>query len=106
MAKLFVIRNQNNHFLGKDKIWHDGSEPQQLFRSKHRDMALNELFEVTLDDSELRGEVLAVRGDSHDHPQVEVLNPIPRPETSESTVDEDSPADCETAAPSAEMEPA
>lgn len=79
MSKLFVIRNQEQHYLSRDNCWVDGSEPQRLFRSPHQDAALNELFEATLHDPALRGEVLACGADAQGLPEVEVLNPIIAP---------------------------
>lgn len=76
MKTLFVIRNQNNHYLGKQGQWVDGSHRPALFRSEHRDVALNELFEVNIRDFDLRGELISVEMDDKRLPVVEVLNPI------------------------------
>ena len=77
MSKQFVIRNQNQHYLSKDKTWVDGTLPASLFRSTHRDIAVNELFEANVRDFSIRAELIhcATAGDGY--PAVEVLNPIP-----------------------------
>jgi hypothetical protein len=78
---VFVIRNQHNHYLGKHHEWLDGSHPSALFRTVHRDMAVNELIDHNIRDVSLRGEILACETDESGYPIVEVLNPIPLPET-------------------------
>ena len=76
MARVFVIRNQDQHYLSIDGTWVDGSEPPALFCTRYRDVAINELFEANLSDINLRGELLACRTCDAGHAQVEVLNPI------------------------------
>lgn len=78
MKTIYVIRNQYNHFLGRHGEWLDGSHVPALFRTDHRDVAVNELVEVNLRDFDLRGEILACESDDDGYPVVEVLNPIPR----------------------------
>lgn len=76
MKQLFVIRNQHQHYLGRHHEWVDGSHPPALFRTPHRDMAVNELFEVNVKDFALRGEIIACETDERGLPVVEVLNPV------------------------------
>ncbi|HMV72207.1 MAG TPA: hypothetical protein PKC08_08535 [Pseudomonadales bacterium] len=76
MKQLFVIRNQHQHYLGRNHDWVDGSHPPALFRTPHRDMAVNELFEVNVKDFALRGEIIVCETDERGLPVVEVLNPI------------------------------
>ena len=54
MQNLFLIHNQDGYFLGKSGDWLDGREPTQLFRTPHKDEAVNELFEANSKDVELR----------------------------------------------------
>jgi len=75
---IFVIRNQRNHYLGRHGEWLDGSHVPGLFRTEHRDVAVNELVEVNLRDFDLRGEIQACEADANGYPVVEVLNPIPQ----------------------------
>ena len=76
MKKLLVIRNQNGHYLGRHGEWLDGSHVPALFRTEHRDAALNELFETNIRDFDLRGEILECEIDKHGYPVVELINPI------------------------------
>ena len=76
MAKLYVIRNNQQHYLAKDHSWVDGSEPHLLLSTRQHDTALNELFEATLLDPALRAEVLGLAPDNDKQPAPPVLNPI------------------------------
>ena len=83
MKTIFVIRNQNGHYLGRHGEWLDGSHVPGLFRTEHRDAAVNELVEVNLRDFDLRGEIIVCEAASGDYPVVEVLNPIVASEPAE-----------------------
>lgn len=76
MKTVFVIRNQNGHYLGRHGEWLDGSHVPGLFRTEHRDVAVNELVEVNLRDFDLRGEILGCEAAENGYPVVEVTNPI------------------------------
>lgn len=97
MKTIYVIRNQNRHYLGRHAEWLDGSHVPALFRTEHRDIAVNELVEVNLRDFGLRGEILACEADDSGYPVVEVLNPIPKPEPI-AAAEADSGADTDNAA--------
>jgi hypothetical protein len=76
LKQLFLIRNQNLHYLGKNGEWLDGSHASALFRCEHRDVAVNQLIEINIKDFDLRGEIILCDSDDRGHPVVEVLNPI------------------------------
>ena len=71
MTDVFVIRNQQGHYWGKSKQWVDGSEAKAVMRAKHRDEAVNTLFELSSKDIELRGEVVAAELSERGEPMVE-----------------------------------
>ena len=54
MKAVFVICNQHQQFLGKQGQWLDDSEAGLVYRSPHRDVALNHLIEVNARDIEQR----------------------------------------------------
>lgn len=58
MKDVFVIRNQHGQFLGKQGQWLDESEPALVWRSPHRDIALNYLIENNAHDIEQRLDLL------------------------------------------------
>jgi hypothetical protein len=76
LKQLFLIRNQNLHYLGKNGEWLDGSHASALFRCEHRDVAVNQLIEINIKDFDLRGEIILCDSDDRGHPVVEVLNPV------------------------------
>ena len=81
MTDVFVIRNQLGHYWGKKKLWLDGGDARPVMRFKHRDEAVNSLFELSSKDIDLRGEItsaeLSPRGDplieASDTPLPEIL---------------------------------
>ncbi len=79
-SNVFVVTNQNGHFLNKHREWVDGREPRLLFRSPHKDEAINLVFEMSSKDIDLRAEAVNVPLNEHNQPQVEVTNPIEDPE--------------------------
>jgi len=85
---VFVIRNQYGHYLGRNGEWLDGSHVPGLYRTEHRDAAVNEMVEVNLRDFDLRGEIIACEAETGDYPVVEVLNPIVAIETTETSAGE------------------
>ena len=78
MTEVFVIRNQLGHYWGKAKAWVDGSEARAVMRARHRDEAVNTLFELSSRDIGLRGQVVAVGLDPRGEPVIEPAQ-IPLP---------------------------
>ena len=79
MSKVYVVRNQLGYFVTKQKAWECGREPKLLFRSPHRDEAINLVFELSSKDIELRAEAVAVELDEKKQPVVDVTaEPIVR----------------------------
>ncbi len=59
MSNLYILQNQQGYYLkkmGADKTleWVDGQEPNQLFRTIHKDEAVNMMCETNSQDVELR----------------------------------------------------
>ncbi len=71
MTDVFVIRNQLGHYWGKGKQWVDGTDARAVMRARHRDEAVNTLFELSSKDFELRGEVIAVQLSERGEPVIE-----------------------------------
>ncbi len=85
MTDVFVIRNQLGHYWGKKKLWVNGTDARLLMRLKHRDEAVNTLFELSSKDFELRGEIISAELSPRGEPTVEASD-IPlqdHPETEE-----------------------
>ena len=75
MSSVFVVQNQQGYFATKQKVWDCGRDPKLLFRTAHKDEAINMVFELSSKDIELRAEVIAVKQDDKKHPIVEVTAP-------------------------------
>lgn len=60
MNQHFIIRNHDGHYWGRGKRWVDGRESGKVAVYRHRDEALNTLFELSSKAVDLRGEVLAM----------------------------------------------
>lgn len=76
MSQVFVIQNQHGHFFGKQKDWVDGRDRRLLYRTPHRDEAVNHVFEQSSKDIELRASVLECELDDNAQPQVEAGPPL------------------------------
>lgn len=70
MTKLFIIRNQHGQYLSKQQEWLDGSDRNLLYRTVHRDEAINTVFEVSSRDIYLRAETLVCDADARGNPQL------------------------------------
>ena len=74
MENKFVIRNQDNLYLAKNKEeWVTGEEPAQVLGLKHHDEALNTLIEKNAKEIMMRGEIIEVPVNEKNRPIVEVL---------------------------------
>jgi hypothetical protein len=54
MTEVYIIRNQYQLYLDKQGAWVDGSDSQQLFRSRFRDEAINTKVELSVRQPDLR----------------------------------------------------
>lgn len=50
MNQIFLLQNQDKLFLNKQKEWVDARDLGSLFKTVHKDEALNQLFEVNTRD--------------------------------------------------------
>ncbi|MFT5691832.1 MAG: hypothetical protein ACI92E_001162 [Oceanicoccus sp.] len=77
MKKVFVVTNQLGLFSNKHKEWIDGREAKLLFRTIHKDEAINLVFELSSKDIHLRAETISVDVDDNNQPIVNVtVEPI------------------------------
>lgn len=112
--QLYILQNQDKYFLGKDNQWVDGTDPKDLFKTTHRDIAINQLFEVNAHDVEQRIHVLECAVEGRNHPVIDpaiMPPPLPKPAPPEVDTDaelstEDDMADDRYDAPGDDVEPA
>jgi len=58
MSHVYVLTNQHRQFLSKSNEWIDGREANRLFRTEHKDVAINQMFEANTRNVSLRIELL------------------------------------------------
>ena len=66
--KIYVIKNHDESFLGRDLDWLDGSDASQIFNTEHRDIALNQLIELNAKDINLRAQIVECEADKKGRP--------------------------------------
>ncbi|WP_156820912.1 hypothetical protein [Dasania marina] len=76
MSEVYVVTNQDGYFASKQKVWLDGRDPKQLFRSPHKDEAINLVFELSSKDIHVRASTLLVELNDKGLPTVEVTVPL------------------------------
>lgn len=91
MNEYFVVKNQHGQYLNKQKEWVDGSEPKSLYRSKHKDEALNLVVELSAKDIYLRAMAFSCELDDKLQPIVEICTTMPT--TTENFDDNESESD-------------
>ncbi len=82
MNTLFVLRNQDSLFINRHIEWVSGREANTLFRAKHKDEALNEVFEISARDFGQRITVEEVSATEKGQPVIpaEWVVELPEPE--------------------------
>ena len=95
MSGAFVIRNQLGHYWGKSGSWVKGGRAAQVALWTHRDEAVNTLFELGSQDTDLRGEVMLTETEDELPKNLEISeHPVPKPGKGDNLEnDEDDPID-------------
>lgn len=71
MSEIFLLQNQDKRFLNKQHQWVDGRDAGSLYKTRHRDEALNQLFEVNTKDYSQRIHVLSCPTRANGLPQID-----------------------------------
>lgn len=71
MTEIYLLQNQDKLFLNKQGEWVDGREAGGLYKTRHRDEALNQLFEVNTKDYSQRIHVLSCTAKPNGLPQID-----------------------------------
>ncbi|UTF58876.1 hypothetical protein [Gilvimarinus sp. DA14] len=84
MSEVYIIQNQDKLFLGKQRTWLDGRDPAALYRSPHKDEAVNEKFEVNAKDYSQRVKLVACALNERGQPAIDPdILPPPLPKEKE-----------------------
>ncbi|MCK5880278.1 MAG: hypothetical protein KAG18_00305 [Sinobacterium sp.] len=67
---VYVIKNQQALYLNKQHIWVSAKEVKSVYRTEHRDEALNTLIEVNAKDIAVRGEIIKVVLNENKQPEL------------------------------------
>ena len=70
MKQVFVLQNQDKQFLTKSGEWCDGRDANTLYRTEHKDEAINQQFEVSSKDYTLRISLLSCALNERRHPVI------------------------------------
>ncbi|WP_198300764.1 hypothetical protein [Cellvibrio sp. PSBB006] len=71
MSELFILQNHDNLFLGRQKEWLDGRDPTGLFKTPHKDEAVNQVFEISSKDYTQRIRVVSCKVNEKGLPVIE-----------------------------------
>ena len=71
MSELFILQNHDNLFLGRQKEWLDGRDPAGLFKTPHKDEAVNQVFEISSKDYTQRIKVVSCKANEKGLPVIE-----------------------------------
>ena len=71
MTTVFLLQNQSKLLLNKQGEWVDGREANSLYRTVHRDEALNHMVEVNARDYTLRIKILECQLNERGVPQLQ-----------------------------------
>lgn len=83
MSQVFILQNQDGYFLSKQKEWVDGRDASLLYRSPHRDEALNQMVEVNSKDYTQRISIVDCQLNEKRHPELDPEKlPEPKPKVS------------------------
>jgi hypothetical protein len=80
MTQTFILQNQDKLFFGKNKEWVDGYDASAVFKTPHKDEAVNQMFEITSKDYKQRVKVIPCNLDEKTFPIIDSeIMPAPLP---------------------------
>ena len=75
MTEAYVIQNQHAHFLNKSGEWGNGQENTTLYRTLHKDEAINVKVEQSVRNPDLRLKVVTCALNAKGQPQIQSSEP-------------------------------
>ena len=80
MTQTFILQNQDKLFFGKNKEWVDGYDANAVYKTLHKDEAVNQMFEITSKDYKQRVKVVSCELDEKALPIIDSeIMPAPLP---------------------------
>lgn len=80
MDQIFILQNQDKFFFDKNKEWADGYDASQLYKTIHKDEAINQMVEISAKDYQQRIKIIACNPDEKGLPSIDIeIMPPPLP---------------------------
>ena len=80
MSELFILQNQDKLFLGRQNNWLDGRDLAALYKTAHKDEAINQMVEASSKDYKQRIKILTCAANEKGLPLIDPeLMPEPLP---------------------------
>ena len=70
LMTLFIVRDAIGNLLTKDLSWTMGCTTTELFKTPHKDVALNQLLELNASDIGLRAQIITCEVDKRNRPVI------------------------------------
>lgn len=87
--KIYIIKSHDESILGKDFDWLDGTNASLIFKTPHRDIALNQLIELNAKDINLRAQIIECEADKKGRPIMLLESAATTPSDSANTIPSD-----------------
>ncbi len=81
MTEIFILQNQTKLFLGKQNQWLDGRDLALLYKTEHKDEAVNQVFETSSKDYTQRINIISCKTNEKGLPIIDpeiMPEPIPK----------------------------
>ncbi|WP_370980670.1 hypothetical protein [Agaribacterium sp. ZY112] len=75
---VYILRNQHQQYLNKSHEWIAGGDSKTLYRSSHKDEAINEKVELTVKNPDLRIRVVAASQGSNGRLEIDGESFLPK----------------------------
>lgn len=82
MSDLFILQNQDKLFLGRQNNWLDGRDLAALYKTAHKDEAINQMVEASSKDYKQRIKILSCSANEKGLPTIDpaiMPEPLPKP---------------------------
>ena len=76
MSTVYLLKNQHDHYLDKAGEWVNGENSKSLYRTAHKDEAINQKLEFSVKNFELRIEVTEVEVSEKGTLKVDIAPPM------------------------------
>jgi hypothetical protein len=87
MTQTFILQNQSKLFFGKSKEWVDGYDANAVYKTLHKDEAINQMVEISAKDYTQRVKILTCEINEKGLPVIDAeLMPAPLPKAPKSPI--------------------